>query len=198
MPIFNPNIPQSTDYPSQSQNQLLQNFQQMNTAFEVDMVGYNAADQGKHAQVTFPTGPLTGQPFTYLSGEIGLQSLNQTPTFKPDIWLTRGSAGSTYPITGYDVDGTASSGWTYYPSGCLYAWGYATIITGTNVTISYISAGTSGGAGVLFPGFNVKGNPQATLTSSSATPLYITAITNTTFVVNGTNGSTFIWHAIGI
>lgn len=53
---FNPNIPQSTDIPSQSQGEILTNFQQLNTVFDIDHVPFNdatVADRGKHDQSTY-------------------------------------------------------------------------------------------------------------------------------------------------
>jgi len=50
---FNPNIPTSTDLPSQSQGQLLANFTALNTIFAVDHLAFNAVDGGEHQQVTF-------------------------------------------------------------------------------------------------------------------------------------------------
>lgn len=52
---FNPNIPQSGDRPSQTQGQILTNFQQLNTVFDVNHVPFNdptVANRGKHKVVT--------------------------------------------------------------------------------------------------------------------------------------------------
>lgn len=50
---FNPSIPQATDRPSRSQSDLLNNFTQLNTVFDVDHVTYNAAaDRGEHTKIT--------------------------------------------------------------------------------------------------------------------------------------------------
>lgn len=196
MPVFTNNIPQPGDQPSQSQDQILENFQTMNTAFSQDHAPYNAATQGQHNQITFPVGPITGQPFTYLLGQIGLQNYNAAPTSRPDIWMARGTATS-FPITGYAIDGTGKSGWTYLPSGVLFAWGYVTIPSGSTITVTYISADTSGGAGVTFPGFATMGTPQ--VTGGTSTGILVSAYTRTNFTVTSTNASgTFIWHAIGI
>jgi len=51
---FNPNIPQATDRPSDSQAQLLANFQQLNTIFDVDHVTFNASsNNGKHNKSSY-------------------------------------------------------------------------------------------------------------------------------------------------
>lgn len=50
---FLPNIPQATDRPSRSQSDLLNNFTQLNTTFDVDHVTFNAAsDRGEHNKIT--------------------------------------------------------------------------------------------------------------------------------------------------
>ena len=50
---FDPNIPQATDRPSASQADLLNNFTQLNTVFDVDHVTFNAAsDRGEHNKIT--------------------------------------------------------------------------------------------------------------------------------------------------
>ena len=53
---FNPNIPQATDLTSASQSQILTNFSQLNTIFDVDHVTYDnatVANRGKHDKSTY-------------------------------------------------------------------------------------------------------------------------------------------------
>lgn len=52
---YNPNIPQASDDPSDSQGQILTNFGQLNTLFDKDHVAYNdatSADRGQHRKVS--------------------------------------------------------------------------------------------------------------------------------------------------
>jgi len=51
---YNENIPQSSDNPSQSQSQILGNFQEISTAFNLNHGNFNAADQGKHVFMQMP------------------------------------------------------------------------------------------------------------------------------------------------
>jgi len=202
MPVYTPNIPQPGDNPSQSQGQMLQNFQVLNTVFGVDHADFTSPIGGQHRQITFPVGPLVGQPFIYNAGQIGLQSLNQAPTGRPDIWLTRGISPA-YPITGFSINGAGTSGWTYLPSGALMAWGFGTISAGGHVTITYASVDAAGGAGVNFPGFGVMGNPQITWFNAFGASLEtanLSAYTITNFTVYSSTGlnGTFLWSAIGI
>lgn len=48
---YNENIPQPSDNPSQSQGQILSNFQEISTAFNLDHGNFNSANQGKHTLV---------------------------------------------------------------------------------------------------------------------------------------------------
>ncbi len=194
MPTYNNNIPQPGDFPSQSQSQILQNFQQLDTAWAVNHVDFNTADQGKHAKVTFP---IQSPAPAFLVGEIGLFNQNAYPTSVPDLWLTRGT-GSAFPMTGYSIDVSGQSGWTYYPSGVLYAWGQVQVVAATPITITYISADTSGGAGVNFPGFTIMGNPQITFVGTSLSTTRISGYTNLEFTVVSLSSGTILWHAIGI
>lgn len=204
MPTYNNAIPQATDNPSQSQSQLLQNFQVLYTAFDQDHAPYNSPIQGQHEQVTFPVGPLTGQPFTYLSGQIGLQSLNTTPTSRPDIWMSRGTA-TAFPITGYgvgSVSGNNATAWTYLPSGFIRIGGKA-VTSGGTVTITFANTASGGLTG--FPGFNTFISNITAIrldaVGSDNTVIRVVSFTLTTAtfgLANGAVDSTFFWNAEGM
>ena len=72
------------------------NFSVIGSTFEVDHVGYNLTDQGKHAKITMPS---QGAVPSFSAGEIGLFNQNAAPTNINDIWLARGAA-APYPMTG--------------------------------------------------------------------------------------------------
>ncbi len=199
MPTYTRNIPQPGDDPSQSQNQLLENFQVLNDAFLVNHGPYNGPNEGKNNQVTFPAGPLVGQPFTYQPGELGLQNRTSLPTNRPDMWMSRGNT-TGFPITGYMSGGTSvNNGWTYLPSGVLIAWGQATIPAGV-LTVTYATELTN------FPGFSTFwGAPQLTLINAGSTAanfLYLQSFGQTSFTVrtNAATGSanSVSWWAIGL
>ncbi len=181
---YTPNIPQPTDLPSQSQALILGNFQTLDTDWNVNHVDFNTADSGKHAQITFPAGPLAGQPFTYLAGEIGLQLLNQAPTNIPDIWMTRG-LGVAIPITGRLP---ATTGWTYLPSGLLIKWGTGTAVAAGNTVVTFPVAATN-------PVFTAVYLPL--LTATSAMTLYSNGLTTLNITVNTSAAGTFTYFVIG-
>ena len=204
MPTYSTNIPQPGDDPSVSQNQILENFQVLNTAFSQDHSAFNAPTQGQHKQITFPVSPVTGQPFTYLANQIGLQSLNQLPTSRPDIWMSRGVA-TAFPITGFDNGSISSNGavsWSYLPSGLLFIGGQATTSAGT-VTITF---GTTAAGGLNdFPGFSQYVSFITAIridnSGSSTTVMRVKSFTLTTAtfgLANGSTDSTFFWSATGM
>lgn len=60
---YNPNIPQPTNRPSDSQGQILLNFQTLDTVFAVDHVQFSLTTNfGKHKQVTFDTNHPAAAP----------------------------------------------------------------------------------------------------------------------------------------
>lgn len=68
--VYQPTIPQSTDRPSDSQQDLLNNFGQINTQFSVNHTALTASsNNGYHTQIQFPTGiadPNKTSPITSL------------------------------------------------------------------------------------------------------------------------------------
>lgn len=61
--VYFPNIPQPGDRPSDSQSQILQNFQTLDTVFTVDHVAFSlGVNPGKHKQVTFDTNHPAAAP----------------------------------------------------------------------------------------------------------------------------------------
>jgi len=181
---YNAGIPLATDQLATSQADLLNNFAAINTFVNVNHVPFNGADQGKHAQVTFPLGPLAGQPFTYGIGEIGLQSLNQAPTNIPDIWMTRGT-GVAIPITGSDK---APVGWSYLPSGVLIKWGSATAVAAGNTIVTFPVAATN-------PVFNAV--YSSLITPTSGITVFVAGLSTTTITVNCSAAGTFNYFVIG-
>lgn len=103
---WNPNIPQPTDALSQSQADILANFQALDALF----------DGGIQDFVIFPQ--QSSQPTTS-STEVALYSALDSGS---NIQLFYGpkSTGTPINLTG---SGAASSGWAYLPSGILLKWG---------------------------------------------------------------------------
>lgn len=125
---FNANIPQATDQISQSQGQLLQNFQALQTLIDVNHVDFASADQGKHMFVTMPNqgaDPATG------ATEINLYNKVSAYLTTQQLYLNNPSTGVPYEFTSIL---SASPGWTFLPSGALLKWGTGSGTGPTTIT----------------------------------------------------------------
>jgi hypothetical protein len=144
MPTYNANIPQPTDQISQSQDQILQNFQAIQALIDINHVDFASGDQGKHKWVTLPNQaaiPPAGSGFA--GGEIGAYNATNATTAVSELYLNK-----TNQATVVQVPSTASTlsinsapaanagGWTYLPSGLILKCGNASGVTGlTTVTL---------------------------------------------------------------
>lgn len=117
---FNQDIPQSSDDPSQSQSQLLANFQALNTFLSVNHEDINDSDEGKHKFMQMPS--QSSAPST-AAGETAQYVKTSAYTGNPEWHYRRQSSGSEIDLTG---SRKASEGWFYAPSGVLIKWGTAT------------------------------------------------------------------------
>lgn len=148
---YNPNIPQPTDLLSQSQSDILNNFQALGVWVDVDHVDFGAPDEGKHSRVTFP---VQAPAPAFLAGEIGLYSFLNTNTTKNELYLVNSSAPQvTTPITASllslsPTPGNNVDGWTYLPSGILIKWGSGTA-NGNTAFLFPVSVNVPAFAGVL-------------------------------------------------
>ena len=117
---FNANIPQAGDQISQSQGQILQNFQAIQTLIDVNHVDFASPDQGKHMFVT-----LTNQVADPATGatEINLYNRQSAYLTTQALWLSNGSTGFAQEISS---NLRASPGWAFLPSGLLMKWGTGT------------------------------------------------------------------------
>jgi hypothetical protein len=186
------NIPQATDLLSQSQTDILNNFAAIQTLIDVNHVDFASVDQGKHKFITFP---VQGAAPAFAAGEIGLYNFLDPVTAVNQLYVVN-AVGSATPMTASELP-SATSGWTYLPSGLLMVWGEATIIAGGVITVLYSSVGA-------FPGFlAAAASPLLTRISNSATTAAFVVVgtsTNLQFTArssDASNGVTFSWMTIG-
>ncbi len=146
---YNANIPQATDQLSQSQLDLLNNFTAINNWVQINHIGFNVANSGKHAFVQFTL--QTVNPT--LNGEIGLGNFFYGLTGINELWISRFDAiptRFTYPLTAsvlstVEFPGVNSLGFTYLPSGIIMKWGQTTgLASGANNTITIPANATQG------------------------------------------------------
>ncbi len=134
------NIPQPTDQLSKSQSDILNNFAEIATAFNLNHGIFNSPNEGKHAFAEFII--QSPKPVT-AGGEVGLYSQNSTFTSQPELAIQKQTGGVSYEFTsaGY-VPGTAAvPGWAVFPSGILVKWGVATTVIPGTVNITLNAAG---------------------------------------------------------
>lgn len=139
---YQPNIPQATDQLSQSQADILANFQAIQTLIDVNHVDFASGDQGKHKWITFPV--QSGAP-AFAAGEVGAYNLLSAVTSVDELYLNKQNAGGAVqvPITSSILSTNAAptaatTTWSYLPSGLILITGRG---NGTGlVTINWASA----------------------------------------------------------
>lgn len=114
---YNENIPQASDNPSQSQAQILDNFQEISTAFNTNHGNFNAGNQGKHSFLQMPE---QSSPPSTSSDEMGLYTKESSLTSLAEMFIRRESNGTEIEFTSFLG---AANGWTRLPSGVLLKWG---------------------------------------------------------------------------
>ncbi len=159
---YNPNIPQPPHIMSDSQDDILNNFIQLNTAFSINHTAYNTVDQGKHKQVTLPENTT---PTPTAANEANIYSDLNALTGETELWWQRENNGERISFTAMSA---IANGWCYLPSGLLLQWGTDTK-TGSNQLVTLPVA-----------------NPPLVLNA-----LYV-GLTATGIGVTGTNMTTYV------
>lgn len=155
---FNPNIPQSTDLISQSQGQILTNFAQSNTIFDVDHFTFNdaaAADRGKHRQSTYPE---LGAAPTTIANEGAVFTL--AGTAETELYFRRESNGEQVQLS-------IIRAWANF------FWNGAAIVINDSFNISSITRSGNGTYVVNFTK-NMRNALYTVLTSTQMTTAFTT------------------------
>jgi hypothetical protein len=196
---YNANIPQPNDELSQSQDEMLNNFQSISALINVNHIDFNGATQGKHKWVSLPNQVLAPQA---LADELVLYT--KEVNGNPQLFLRRQNDGAEIDFTSAVF---GNPGWCRLPSGILLIW--ATINTGNTGNGNY----TVNFPGAPFPVFQQVFSIQITPTWNGAntdpyTAYYAGPVTlgnPGSFVVRqqaralgSSNASTFNYLAIGI
>lgn len=207
MSSYNPNIPQPNDILADSQGDLLQNFQSLDTYFGINHVQFSVTpNTGKHTYVeminkTDPVGAaLQGTFFTKNSGT------SSDVYYKPDaganvyqITAVKDANFSTFgnqvaygsPPVGFTQEG----GWTFLPGNVLLQWGYygnSPANLGSSGTIAFPVAFTGVPFSVQVSLYRNSGNQSITI--SSATP---PTNANFSFLTSSSGSEAVFWYAIG-
>jgi hypothetical protein len=164
---FNPNIPQPSDTLSQSQMDILANFQAIAPLF----------DQGIQPFVILPE--QGSAPATAID-EIALYSKDVSGT--PQLFMRQQSNGAEFNFTS---SSGGDNGWSYLPSGLLIKWGGAAInSTGASINFQAISGGP-----VYTTVFRSFLTPNDTGTATNFTVGIRSPGTTTTIVIYANNPS---------
>ncbi len=193
MVTYNNAIPKATDFPSNSQSQLLANFAYLvpgtpnSTGLSKDhnMLLTNSAGDGMHLQTTFATNQTTPG---FTSGVSVLYA--NTANTASQLFYNNGAGNVQLTAIKASVPTLATSGCTFLPGGLLLQWGTTGLL--------------ANGAVTMFPvPFSVAPyNVQISATGSAASgSIYVSGqvAASWTFGVFPTSGNSQVqWTAIGL
>ena len=206
---YNPNIPQPTDLLSNSQPQLLVNFQSLQAWIDVNHVDYddNLGNAGKHLYVVCPDTASypAPSPFPFNTTDTGFyNNTAYSSAFTNSMWFHPAglnTAFNDFPISDGILDKT---GWSFLPSGLFVLWGSATMTTPL-LKQQFFFPTTSGGLSIppfaQAPYFMLTQLQQATMVGNLSYSIGISSVTTTSFYavnsIDGDNSVNFYWVAVG-
>jgi hypothetical protein len=186
MSTYQPNIPQPGQLISISQNDILQNFQQLNAAWLVNHVDFNTAPLGKHNLVEFPN-----QSSAPAGAASEMTLFSQLASGVSQLFYIR-NAGTPFQLTGKDPI-VAASGSTFLPGGIILQWGTWTLASGVpNAAVSFAQTFPTNVFALTF-GSNPTPDPKNL-------PIF-SALTTSGFTgsrVTGSSGGTYTYYYIAI
>ena len=168
---YNPNVPQANDKLRNSQNDLLLNFQAIDTAFNFNHVDLEIAGAGKHKLLTMPRQTF---PQTVTGTDLLLYTGLNADTGLSEIYLKR----STFLNDGIPTTAAAAvlvDGWTYLPSGVRIQWGQVSADAG----ISPVTVTISGPTYTANDTYTIQITPQ----SGNGGNFYATQVNGTQFTL---------------
>lgn len=179
---YHPNIPQSTDDPASSQQDLLDNFQALQTQFAVNHISLTAGgQQGYHTQVWFAAplsadpGLMTPQTSVYSKAVSGLAQLFfQNGPLTPD---------NVYQLTGLPITQTGSS--PNFKYGFATPWGLTFNIGRSNSSPVTFAKAFSGTVYVALVCNIVSTSSNPCVTAVTTTTLTYTSPASVFFLVVG-------------
>ncbi len=132
---YNNAIPQPNDAISDSQADLLANFQSIDTNWQINHIDFNAGtNAGKHLYVTMPE--FGGVPPVSIGNEMILyvDENSSSGSAQSEMWIQRESSSEDIPFTAGRR--SATEGFMYTPNGMIVKWGRTTVTTGTATDIT--------------------------------------------------------------
>ncbi len=118
---YDNNVPLATDLVSATQQPIHDNYADIDTLINVNHVGFNVANQGKHKFVQMPVRAVTPVP---AATELNLFTRQSAFTAQPELCVAR-STGEVIEMT--SADASAPTGWAFTSAGLLIKWGQGII-----------------------------------------------------------------------
>ena len=133
---YDSTVPASGSSLGSTRAPILENFVQIESAFNVDHVDFNDLGQGKHAKVTMPEGAAP----TTAADEAALYTKDTNG--RPTLFYRQESDGTEIQLTKSDPI-ASDPGETFLPGGMGIKWGLVEITTPGSQTYTYASLGLS-------------------------------------------------------
>lgn len=192
---YNDNIPQPTDFLSNSQSDLLNNFKSANASMAINHYPFNdgTVNNGKHKFVEMPQ--LTIAPTTVASEGALYTKAGTTGTAL--FWVRDGSAGTEVQLTSSSVGNVsaATNGFIWLPGGLFMQWGTTSPASSNSVqSVTFPVSFDIIPYNIQVTGFRAASSPGTTDRWISTSNL-----TNTGFDIfnSGSHTFQFMWLAIG-
>jgi len=183
---FQPNVPQAQDLISISQNDLLQNFQALDTSWNVNHVDFNDIGSGKHKFVEMPN---QGSDPAGDGSEMTIFS--KLASGNSEIHYKRDASANSFQLTSKDPNPVVN-GHTFLAGGLLLQWNFLT------------GASKNDGAVIIFPTAFGTTPFSLQLTASrngtSVNVLNATSVSTTQFTLRtSSNSNDGVWFlAVGL
>ena len=195
--VYTNNVPQGPNRIPATQKPINNNFKAINEILNVDHVGFNDANQGKHKHLTLP---FQGSVPVTTSNQMSIYSASTSDGNGSEIFFTYPTATTGTPLTGLGNGALpAAEGWCYLAGSVLMKWGNATgITTDANIITFPVAVGVPVFTSVFIAQFTPSAN--YTIPAAGSIGPYVTSVTTTSFTLNAptTISSSVYWYAIGV
>jgi hypothetical protein len=199
---YNANIPQATDQISDSQNDILQNFESILTLVDVNHVTFDDPNQGKHFLVEMPQ--QAGPAFAPPAGEVALECLPSAFGANAPTLVYLQNAIPPIEMTSADI--VSPMKWSFLPSGLLIKTFFSNVLGPTTGTSNLNPVGAPQyNIGIFWAGFtfgstNVLPDPNlvAYINTTTTTTAQLTWRVFARDSALVTNPATLFMYTIGI
>jgi hypothetical protein len=200
---FNASIPQATDRLAKSQQDLLQNNQQLDTSFGINHFAFSdpTAFNGMHKQVDLANGadatvpPFTDTLYTKIAG-IG-------PASTGELFYRR-FGGAPIQMTGPFEPSLGNKGYTFLPGGMLLQWGFINSTSSSFTQLLFATNNRNFQTKCIFIStqpYSLTDVDDSVPASQATVTIQDTSVSTTgfkwAFVTSSNKYTGFYWQAIG-